>query len=138
MKILNPNEIKRLVKSVGASYLLGSGKITPGQLHRIDSGLFKALNEGRMQQKAERFTVTGRDLFHECSHENFGYFLEFFPCLRCVCGRCIGGIGYFLAYANRVSRLRLSLLADDFRTVLAVKGLLRRALRHALDCCGPF
>src|SRR6266566_2802173 len=23
--------------------------------------------------------VTGRDLFHECSHENFGYVLEFFP-----------------------------------------------------------
>jgi len=51
------------------------------------------------------------------------------PGLRCVCGRCIGGIGYFLVYANRVSRLRLSLLADDFRTVLAVRGLLRRALR---------
>src|SRR6266550_3583249 len=60
------------------------------------------------------------------------------PGLRCVCERYIGGIGYFLVYANRVSRLRLSLLADDFRTVLAVKGLLRRALRHALDCCGPF
>src|SRR5438046_1315253 len=28
---------------------------------------------------ATRICVTGRDLFHECSHENFGYVLEFFP-----------------------------------------------------------
>jgi hypothetical protein len=33
-----------------------------------------------------RHDVTGRDLFHECSHENFGYFLEFFP----ACGVSVG------------------------------------------------
>jgi hypothetical protein len=33
---------------------------------------------------------------------------------------------------------RLSLLRDHFRTVLAVKGSLRRAYRRALDRSGPF
>jgi hypothetical protein len=32
------------------------------------------------------YIVTGRDLFHECPHENFGYFLEFFP----ACGVSVG------------------------------------------------
>jgi hypothetical protein len=36
------------------------------------------------------------------------------------------------------ARPLLSLFLDDFRTVLAVKGSLRRACRRALDGSGPF
>src|SRR6266480_226914 len=44
---------------------------------RNASGAERDLNP--VQTSRQRHCVTGRDLFHECSHENFGYFLEFFP-----------------------------------------------------------
>jgi len=44
-----------------------------------------------------------------------------------------GGIGYMGVQAkSEVSRLRLCLFGDDVRTVLAVRGSLRRALRFPL------
>ena len=44
-----------------------------------------------------------------------------------------------LRFRNRIeSAPLLSLFADPLRTVLAVKGSLRRALRRALDGSGPF